>query len=272
MSIMNNIGSISSRNSLYNSSYGLGKSIEKLSTGLRINRASDDASGLAVSEKLRSQVNGMTMASKNAKTGMNVLNIAEGALNEVSSIAQRMRELAVQASDDSLTSTDRGYLNQEFTQLQTEINRISDTTEFNGTKLLDGTFAGKDIQIGSNNSANDRLTVTISDLDTAGLGIGSSSLGSKTNAQSAIDALDDAIGSINTQRSDIGSYVNRLEHTITNLSVGIQNTTSAESSIRDVDIAEEIANKTKNEILTQAGQMALQSSFNQQQLMARLLG
>ena len=272
MSLNHNIGALASRSSMYNSSYNLNKSIERLSTGLRINRASDDASGLAISEKLRAQVKGLGAANKNAKTAINVLSIAEGALNEVSAIAQRMRELSVQAADDSLTSEDRGYLNQEFDQLKSEITRISDTTEFNGSKLLDGTFSNKDFQIGANNSTNDRLNVSVDDLDSTAIGIGNSDISSKANAQAAIDALDSAINSVNSQRSDIGAYVNRLEHTITNNDLSALNTQAAESAIRDVDIGEELANKTKNEILMQAGQMALQSSFQQQQMIGRLLG
>ncbi len=262
MVINHNIASIGAQNSLHASNYGMGKSIEKLSTGLRINRASDDAAGLSVSENLRAQVKGLQMADRNAQDGISAMQIAEGSLNEVSSILQRMRELSVESATDTLTNTDRGYLDQEFTQLTSEIDRIVSVTEFNGEKLLNGNWSGKDLQIGSNNSANDRLTTTINSLSSTQLGVSTDTIDTKTTAQLSIDALDTAIDSVNKQRSDIGSYVNRLEHTVANLKNSALNMQAAESQVRDVDVGNEMANFTKLQILSQAGTSML-SQANQ---------
>jgi len=253
MVINNNIASMGAQNALHSSSYGMQKSIEKLSTGLRINRASDDAAGLSVSENLRSQVKGLQMADRNAQDGISAMQVAEGSLNEVSSILQRMRELSVESASDTLTNTDRGYLNQEFDQLTSEVNRIVSVSEFNGTQLLNGAWSGKDIQIGSNNSSNDRLTTTISSITSTSLGINTTAIDNKTSSQAAIGALDTAIDSVNSQRSNIGAYVNRLEHTVANLKNSALNMQAAESQVRDVDVGSEMANFTKLQILSQAG-------------------
>ncbi len=267
MIINNNIASIGAQNSSYARNYSMQKSIEKLSTGLRINRASDDAAGLSVSENLRAQVNGLQQADRNAQDGISAMQVAEGALNEVSAIMQRMRELAVQSSTDTLTDTDRGYLNQEFIQLSDEITRIAEVTEFNGMSLLNGSWTGKDLQIGSNNDANNRLTTTIAELNANGLGIDNTQakIGTKKDAQGAIDALDTAIDKVNSQRSDIGSYVNRLEHTVANLKNSALNMQAAESQIRDVDVGNEMANFTKLQILSQAGTSMLGQANNSTQ-------
>lgn len=261
MRVNTNIASISAQNALYESSYAMEKSIEKLSTGLRINRASDDAAGLAVSENLRAQVRGLKMSSRNAQDGISALQIGEGSLNEVSSISQRMRELAVEASTDTLTNTERGYLNQEYSQLTTEIDRIINVSEFNGEKLLNGNWANKTLQIGANNSTNDQMTIAITSMTSTSIGINSTSIGTASNAQSAISSLDTAIDSVSSQRSNIGAYVNRLEHTVNNLNNSNLNVQSAESQIRDVDVGEEMANFTKTQILTQTG-MAMLSQAN----------
>ena len=252
------------QNSLHTSNYGMQKSIEKLSTGLRINRASDDAAGLSVSENLRAQVNGLQMADRNAQDGISAMQVAEGALNEVSAIMQRMRELSVESATDTLTDTDRGYLNEEFSQLSSEITRIADVTEFNGTNLLNGDWSGKEIQIGANNSDNDRLNTTIGTMTAAGVGA-TGDISSKTGAQTAIDSLDGAIDSVNAQRSTIGSYVNRLEHTVTNLKNSALNMQAAESQVRDVDVGNEMANFTKLQILSQAGTSMLSQANSSSQ-------
>ncbi len=269
MIINHNIASIGAQNSAYTSNYGMQKSMEKLSTGLRINRASDDAAGLSVSENLRAQVNGLQQADRNAQDGISAMQVAEGALNEVSAILQRMRELSVQSSTDTLTNTDRGYLNQEFTQLTAEMDRIAAVTEFNGMPLLDGTWQGKDLQIGANNSGDDRLTTTIDKMTTEGLELTNAKIGLKADANSAIDLLDTAIDKVNSQRSDIGSYVNRLEHTVANLKNSALNMQAAESQIRDVDVGNEMANFTKLQILSQAGTSMLgQANQVPQQVMS----
>ena len=275
MIINHNIASMNAQNSSYTSNYAMQKSIEKLSTGLRVNRASDDAAGLSVSENLRAQVKGLQMADRNAQDGISAMQIAEGALNEVSAILQRMRELSVESATETYTNTDRGYLNQEFEQLSKEITRIAEVTEFNGMKLLNGDWKDKDLQIGANNSTDDRLVTSIGKITAMSLGIevrtdaavnsttaatdaaktdtAQVAIHNKTYAQQAITELDEAINTVNEQRSDIGSYVNRLEHTVANLKNSALNMQAAESQIRDTDIGNEMANFTKLQVLSQAG-------------------
>jgi len=252
--------------SLYQVNRDMSKSLEKLSTGLRINRASDDAAGLGVSENLRTQVNGTAQASKNAQDGIAALTIAEGAANEVSSILQRMRELAVQASNDTLTSVERSYTESEFQALTNEIDRIAKVTNYNRQELLSTTAtrfgngaAGSVLWVDANNTVGtDSITITIDTLTTAALslstaaGVSQTHLTSQTASVSAISALDGAINSVNTMRSDMGAYINRLEHAINNLAISNTNQQSAESLIRDVDFANETSQFTRNQILTQS--------------------
>ena len=293
MVINHNIASMNAQSSLYTSNYHMQKSIEKLSTGLRINRASDDAAGLSVSENLRAQVRGLQMADRNAQDGISAMQIAEGALNEVSAILQRMREISVESATETYTNTDRGYLNQEFAHLSEEITRITKTTEFNGIKLLDGSWKDRDLQVGSNNSTDDRLTTSITSINAISLGIAiktnaaetagaadattaaNSTTGAqvaihnKTFAQQAITELDEALDTVNQQRSKIGSYVNRLEHTVANLKNSALNMQAAESQIRDTDVGNEMANFTKLQILSQAGTSMLgQANQVPQQVMS----
>jgi flagellin len=252
--------------SLYTVGQQLSKSLEKLSTGLRINRASDDAAGLGVSENLRTQVNGTAQANRNAQDGIAALTIAEGAGNEVSAILQRMRELAVQTSNDTFTSTERAYSESEFTALVSEIDRIAAVTNYNKQQLLSST-AGRFGAVGMGasqstlwidaNSRNgiDSITISIATLTTnnVGLNINTQHLTSQTASVNAISSLDTAIDSVNRMRSDIGAYINRLEHAINNLNISNTNQQSAESLIRDVDFAQETAKYTRNQILTQSG-------------------
>ena len=254
------------QSALYQTSQSLSKSLERLSTGLRINRASDDAAGLGVSENLRTQVNGTAQASRNAQDGIAALNVAEGAANEVSSILQRMRELAVQSANDTLTSTERGYTNSEYQALSNEIDRISKVTNYNRQELLSTTAnrfgqTGSVLWIDANHSVGvDSITVTIDTLTTGALKIGTFGVAAgaatyvsdQATAVTAISALDIAINSVNTMRANIGAFVNRLEHAINNLSVSNTNQQAAESKIRDVDFASETSNYTKNQILMQS--------------------
>ncbi len=265
MRINHNISSMTTQSSLFKTNRATSKNLEKLSTGLRINRASDDAAGLAISENLRSQVNGAKQARKNAQDGISALNIAEGAANEVSSILQRMRELAVQSSTETLTDNERKFTDQEFKQLNSEIDRIAEVTNFNGQKLISKETSarfgagsgGSALWIDANATAGtDSITVTIATLSTGsagnGLSISDKNIASASMAQAAITALDGAIGSVNTMRADVGSFVNRLEHTVNNLLVSETNQQAAESQIRDVDFASETSNFTKNQILSQS--------------------
>ncbi len=296
MRVNHNIASMQGQGALFNNNRAISKNLEKLSTGLRVNRASDDAAGLAISEKMRTQVKGTAQAKKNAMDGISALNIAEGAANEISSILQRMRELSVQSSTDTLTDTDRGYTNQEFEQLTEEIDRITTVTKFNGKSLIDtaagsarlgglGGVAtgGSALWIDANATVGaDSLTITIDTLSTNDLGtsaavatatsLGAAGIGSQTGAVDAIIVIDEAIGSVNAMRADVGSFVNRLESTINNLTVSNVNQQAAESQIRDVDFASESAAFSKNQILSQASTSMLAQANQRSQGVMSLIG
>ncbi len=231
------------------------KATEQLSSGYRINRAGDDAAGLSISEKMRSQIRGLNKASDNAQHGVSLIQTAEGALNEAHSILQRMNELATQAANDTNTSTDRTALQKEIDQLTSELDRISSTTQFNTMNLLDGSFSGKNLQVGA--LANQRIELSITSLATSKLGVDSLSVTSFDAAGSAMTAVQEAITKVSTQRSALGAIQNRLEHTIANLDTTSENTQSAESLIRDTDMASAMVEFSKNSILAQAGQSML---------------
>ena len=285
MRINHNIPAMITQGSLFRVGRALGKNLEKLSTGLRINRASDDAAGLGVSENLRTQVRGTSQAKKNALDGIAALTIAEGAANEISSILQRMRELAVQSANDTLTSVERGYTNQEFGNLIEEIDRIANVTNYNGMDLLSnntvagarfGVASGSVLWVDANDTVGqDSITVTIDTLTTAtgtGIGVVDDVLTSQTDSVAAITAMDLAINSVNTMRSNIGALVNRLEHAINNLDISNTNQQAAESLIRDVDFASETSEYTKNQILTQSATAMLAQANVIPQSVLQLLG
>jgi flagellin len=276
MRINHNVNAMTTQGALFRTGRELGKSLERLSTGLRINRASDDAAGLGVSENLRTQVRGCAQAQKNAQDGIAALNIAEGAMNEVSEVLQRMRELAVQAANDTLTSSERSYVQEEFAALGNEIDRISAVTNYNGMTLLAGDgdtrFGdGSVLWIDANSTDDNKIDVDINTIDKAQLGIGSSTVSAQSTAQTAIGNLDTAINSVNTERATIGALVNRLEHAVNNLLVSETNQQSAESAIRDVDFATETSNFTRNQILSQsATAMLSQANMMPSQVMSLL--
>ena len=229
------------------------KSSEKLASGYRINRAADDAAGLSISEKMRSQIRGLDRASQNAQDGVSLIQTAEGALNEVHSILQRMNELATQAANDTNTTDDRNAISEEVTALSTEIDRIAKTTQFNTMELLDGTFAGKKLQVGAEGEADQTITVTIDCMNATSLQVNALQVDTHDNAQDAMDKVQAAIQTVSTQRSALGALQNRLEHTIANLDNVSENTSAAESRIRDTDMAEEMVEFSKGNILAQAG-------------------
>jgi len=248
----------------------LGKSLERLSSGLRINRASDDAAGLSVSEQLRTQVRGSHVANRNANDGIALLNIAEGAANEISAMLQRMRELAIQSDNDTLTTLERGYLDQEYQHLSAEITRISAAAQYNGQTLIYGVdgfgVAGgvsSVLHIGANNITGvDRLALTVTAVSAGALGLVTSGISTGASALSAVSVVDLAIKSVNAMRADLGAYVNRLEHALVNLENQTSNMQAAESAIRDVDFADETANFSKSQILSQSA-MAMLAQANQ---------
>jgi len=252
----------------------LAKNVERLSSGLRINQAGDDAAGNSLSSKLSADTRGLQQASRNANDAVSVIQTAEGALSEVNGLLTRMRELAVQAANGgTMTSTDRGYIDQEFQLLESEINRIVSVTEFNGQKLIDGTISGGvDFQVGMNNTTNDRLALSVSDSDSTALGLNDEVLTSQTAAQAAIDSLDTAIQSVATSRGTLGATQNRLTVTLSNLSNMHENLSAANSRIKDVDVAEESAAMTRNQILVQAGVAVLAQANQLPQSALALIG
>jgi len=260
LSINVNIASINAQRNLSTTQTALNKSLERLSSGLRINRAGDDAAGLAISENMRALIRGMNQAVRNANDGVSLIQTAEGALNETSNILIRMRELAEQGSTGTVGSTERGYIQDEFSKLSSEIDRIANATDFNGTKLLDGSLSAAanalSFQIGVRNvAANDRISITVGTATASALGLDSSiaAVSTQALAQSALSIIDSAIQSVSSLRGGLGAVQNRLQSTINNLQVAVENTSAAESRIRDVDVASETAALTRAQILTQAG-------------------
>ncbi len=245
------------------------KSTEKLSSGYRINRAGDDAAGLSISEKMRSQINGLNKASTNAEDGISLIQTAEGALNEAHEILQRMNELATQAANDTNTTVDRNAIQDEIDALTCEIDRIADTTQFNTMNLLDGTFTGKNLQVGA--LSGQTIAVSITSMNAAGLGITGITVDSNANAGAAMTKFQSAIQLVSDQRSALGAVQNRLEHTVDNLDTTSENTQAAESRIRDTDMAAEMVAYSKNQILMQAGQSMLAQANQQTQGVLSLL-
>ncbi|MCX7748434.1 MAG: flagellin [Clostridia bacterium] len=271
MRINNNMMAMNAHRQLKVNAFSQEKSLEKLSSGSRINRAGDDAAGLAISEKMRGQIRGLQMASKNAQDGISMIQTAEGALAESHAILQRMRELAVQASNDTNVTADRSAITTEVTQLQSELDRIKNTTQFNTKNLLDGTLSAV-MQVGANSGEVISLSLLTS-FSSSGLAVDANSIsfGSSTGAQSAITALDTAIGTVSTNRATLGAKQNRLEHTISNLDTAAENLQAAESRIKDVDMAKEMMTYTKTNILNQAAQAMLAQANQAPQGVLQLL-
>jgi flagellin len=258
--INTNVASLNAQRNLFGTKLALDKSLERLSSGYRINRAGDDAAGLAISENLRAQIRGLKQASRNTQDGVSLIQVAEGGLNEISSILIRLRELGVQAASDTIGPVERQFLNVEYDQLVSEVDRIADGTEFNGTSLLNGTGVLLDFQVGTRNDPNvDRLTFDASkaDANTASLGINLTSVADKASAQNSLTAIDQAIVSVSAMRADFGAIQNRLQSTMNNIAISVENLSGANSRVRDVDVAEESAELTRNNVLLQAGTSVL---------------
>jgi len=283
--INNNIAAFNAYRNLSVTDGQMSKSLEKLSSGYRINRAADDAAGLAISESLRSQIGGLKVAVRNAQDGVSVVQTAEGALNETTSILQRMRDLAVQASNGgSQDTTAQADANTEFSQLGKELDRIASTTKFGSQSLLGGAYQGV-FQVGSESSATNGANVITVDitptgaltgtgltgLDSTGLGISASDLTNTTNATAAIDTIDTALKGVSTVRANLGAYQNRFEHTINNLNVAVENLSASESRIRDTDMAQEMVSFTRSQILSQAGTAMLAQANQAPQGVLKLL-
>lgn len=274
ISVVTNVASLRAQRNLNKTANAMTGHIEKLSSGLRINKAGDDAAGSAISSQLTAQEQGLKQANRNANDGVSLIQTAEGAMNEMTGIVQRMRELSVQAANEgTMDTTERGYLDQEFQLLESELDRIVNVTEYNGQKLVDGSVStGVSFQVGMNNTGNDRISVSIANSGSTTLGINDEALSTATGAQKAIAALDTALQTINTTRGTLGATQNRLEATMSNLSSMHENAASANSRIKDVDVAEESAAFTRSQILSQAGTSMLAQANSLPQSALSLIG
>lgn len=273
--INTNVSSIAAQRALGITKNNLDNNLRKLSSGERITRAADDAAGLAISEKLKSHIRGLRQAKRNSDDGVSLIQTAEGALNEVSNIIIRLRELSVQAASDTVGDTERGFSNIEFQNLLEEIQRISQGTEFNGRKLLDGTGGVVEIQVGIHNDPNnDRIKYDSTTTDTTleGLALTGENIANKEGAQLSLAKLDDALVRINGTRAGLGALQNRLQSASNSIAIAEENFSAANSRIRDVDVASETADMTKNNILSQAGVSVLAQANQASNFALKLLG
>ena len=270
MRINNNITALNSHRQYTINNTAIGKNVEKLSSGYRVNRAADDAAGLAISEKMRAQIRGLNMASKNSQDAISLVQVAESGMQTIQDILQRMRELAVQSASDTNVTIDRVALNLEVQQLILEIDQIADTTEFNEMKLLDGNFKDKIIQAGAN--VGQTMSLSISVMNAKGLKVNTQSVASRTLATIALAQITAALSSVSMQRAKLGAYQNRLEYKIKNLDNAAENLAAAESRIRDADMAKMMTEFTKNNILFQASTAMLAQANALPQGVLQLLG
>jgi flagellin len=272
--ISTNVASLNAQKNLGFTQRGLAQSLARMSSGYRINQAADDAAGLAISENLKAQIRGMRQATRNANDGISLVQVAEGGLSEVSNMLIRLRELAVQSASDTIGDTERKFLDVEYQQLKSEIQRISEVTTFNGRDLLNGTGGVLDIQVGTHNDAfKDRISFNASAANSGleALGIMAETVASKEGAQTSIEANDRAIVSVNAIRANFGAMQNRLQSTTANLAVSDENLSAANSRIRDADIAAESGELTRNNILAQAGVSVLAQANSISQMALKLL-
>jgi len=274
ISVVTNVSSLRAQRNLAKTTSAMGQHINRLSSGLRINRAGDDAAGSAISSQMSAYGRGLKQAERNSNDGISVIQTAEGALNEMSGIVTRMRELAVQASNEgTMDTTERGYLDQEFQLLESELNRIVDVTEYNGQKLINGAIStGVAFQVGMRNTSGDRISVTVLDSGSTNLGLDDDTLTTSSTSQAAITALDTALQTINTTRGTLGATQNRLEMTISNLGVMHENNEAGNSRIKDIDVAEETAAMSRSQILSQAGTSVLAQANSLPQSALSLIG
>lgn len=277
LAINTNVGSLTAQRNLQKTARGLHQSISRLSSGTRVNSAADNAAGMAVSENMRAQLKGFQQAMRNANDGVAVLQTAESGYQSLSDLLVRMRELAVQAANDSVSDTERGYLNTEFSDLIDEMDRIASVVEYNGIQLLDGTAgsAGNGLmvfQVGTRDSANDQIDITLNAQDSTILGVNDDTISSQANAQSSITAIDSALELLSTDRARIGSTINTLNVAVDGLASSIENYGTAMSQIKDTDMADESSAFSKSNVLQQAGVAMLSQANQTPNLVMRLLG
>lgn len=272
--INTNVASLQAQKNLAASQSALASNFSKLSSGMRINGAADDAAGLAISENMQAQVRSYAVAERNTNNAVSMAQVAESGLGQVSGILSRMRELAVQGSNGDLGSTDRDYLNTEFTALRGEISRLADSTKFNGKDLMSGASTNFDFQVGINNSSADKITLAFGGVTLTNLGIDSSTVdgADATNSLASINSIDSAIATVSTQRASYGAAMNRLSYTIANTQSIRTNLSAANSRIRDVDVAEETASMARNQVLQQAGVSVLAQANQSPQMALKLIG
>jgi len=274
MRISTNVASLNAQKNLGMTQRSMNTSMARLSSGMRINQAADDAAGLAISENLKAQIRGLRQANRNANDGISLVQVAEGSLNEVSSMLIRLRELGVQAASDTIGDTERKFLDVEYQQLKSEIQRVTESTNFNGYDLLNGTGGIIDIQVGTHNDPfKDRISFNASAANSTleSLGLVSESVATKEGAQLSLDVIDGALISVNAIRANFGAMQNRLTSTSNNLLVSDENLSAANSRIRDTDVAAETSEMTRNNILLQAGISVLGQANNSQQMALKLL-
>ena len=271
--INSNVASLEAQRNLSKTQSDQSVNFQRLSSGMRINSASDDAAGLGIRENLNAQVRSLSVAERNSNNAISMAQTAESALGQVSGILTRMRELAVQGANGDLGATDRGYLDTEFQSLRSEITRISDSTLFNGRQLLGGAATTVTFQVGINNTTSDRIDVSFGGVDLTALGIDASSVSGATaaNSQTAIASLDTAIGTVSSRRATFGASMNRLSTTVSNLQSMRTNMSAANSRIADVDVAEETASMARNQVLSQAAVSVLAQANQAPQLALSLL-
>ena len=272
--INTNVSSLKAQTSLAKTQTSLASSFQRLSSGFRINTAADDAAGMGISESLKARIRSFSVAERNTNNAVSMTNTAEGGLNQISGILQRMRELAVQSANGDLTSTDRSFVDTEFQALKDEIDRLSETTQFNSKELLTGTSQDFKFQVGINTTTFDTITVKFGGITTSSLGMSGISVGgsSATNATSAINTLDAALTNVSTRRSELGAATNRLQEAIANTQTMRTNLSAANSAIRDVDIATETSKLARSQVLLQAGTSVLTQANQSTQLALSLLG
>ncbi|MDP7038432.1 MAG: flagellin [Myxococcota bacterium] len=274
LSMLTNVSSLGAQRNLAKTSNQVAKNVARLSSGMRINKSADDAAGLAITSKMSAHIRGLSQSKRNANDAISLIQTAEGGLNEINSLLTRMRELSVQAATGgTLVTSDRSALNQEFQALESEINRIVEVTKYNGQELLNGAISsGVSFQVGIVNTTNDRVTLSVLSATATTLGTGSQTLGTASAAQSAITAVDSAISNVATRRNTLGSAQNRLTVTISNLGSIHENLSAANSRIRDVDVAAETADMSRNQILMQAGVSVLSQANQMPGMVLSLLG
>lgn len=273
--IATNVNALNAQKSLYMTNANMNRSMARLSSGYRINQAADDAAGLAISENLKAQIRGLRQANRNANDGISLVQIAEGSLNEVSNMLVRLRELGVQASSDTIGDTERKFLDVEYQQLKSEVQRVTESTQYNGRELLNGSGGVIDIQVGTNNdSFKDRISFDSGAANATldALGLTAEGLTSKQAAQVSLGVIDTAMTSVNAIRANFGAMQNRLQSTSNNLLIFDENMSAANSRIRDTDVAQESSEMTRNQIMLQAGMSVLGQANQVNQLALKLLG